>query len=130
MTRRDGERQHVSTIPLHADSAIAAYESSSCRTGLFLRLLSCPCCCARRRGRQAAHPLDQYPARRHAGTPPPYIAVPAYPQLKPKKPIAAMREPGANRIVYLENYGYDELRGVLRRFEAKPDVARPRSCLN
>ncbi len=56
-------------------------------------------------------------------TPPPYVAVPAYPQLKPTKPIAVMREPGANRIVYLDNYGYDELRGVLRRFEAKPDVA-------
>jgi len=56
-------------------------------------------------------------------TPPPYVTVPAYPQLKPKKPIAAMREPDANRIVYLENYGYDELRGVLRRFEAKADVA-------
>src|SRR6185503_3044328 len=55
-------------------------------------------------------------------TPPPFHATPAYPQLKPKHPIAAMREPGANRIVYLENYGYDELRGVLRRFEARPDV--------
>ncbi len=55
-------------------------------------------------------------------TPPPYVAVPAYPQLKPKRPIAVMREPGANRIMYLENYGYDELRGVLRRFEAKPDI--------
>jgi glucose/arabinose dehydrogenase len=62
---------------------------------------------------------------RLVGTPepaPPFVAVPAYPQLKPKKPIAVMREPGANRIVYLENNGYDELRGVLRRFEAKPDV--------
>jgi glucose/arabinose dehydrogenase len=55
-------------------------------------------------------------------TPPPFRTVAVYPQLKPKHPIAAMREPGANRIVYLENYGYDELRGVLRRFEAKPDV--------
>jgi glucose/arabinose dehydrogenase len=48
--------------------------------------------------------------------------VPAYPQLKPKHTVAATREPGASRIVYLENYGYDELRGVLRRFEARPDV--------
>ncbi len=54
--------------------------------------------------------------------PPPFVAVPAYPQLKPNKPIAVMREPGAGRIVYLENYGYDELRGVLRRFDAKPGV--------
>jgi len=56
-------------------------------------------------------------------TPPPFIAVPAYPKLKPKNPIAVMREPGANRVLYLENYGYDTLRGVLRRFEAKPDVS-------
>ncbi len=56
-------------------------------------------------------------------TPPPFIAVPAYPNLKPKNPIAVMREPGANRVLYLENYGYDTLRGVLRRFEAKPDVS-------
>jgi uncharacterized repeat protein (TIGR03806 family) len=49
--------------------------------------------------------------------------VPAYPQLKPRQPVAVMREPGANRILYLENYGYDELRGVLRRFEARPDVS-------
>jgi len=55
--------------------------------------------------------------------PPPFVAVSAYPQLKPKKPVAIMREPGANRVVYLENYGYDELRGVLRRFEAKPHAA-------
>jgi len=56
-------------------------------------------------------------------TPPPFVAVPAYPNLKPKNPIAVMREPGANRVLYLENYGYDELRGALRRFETKPDVA-------
>jgi uncharacterized repeat protein (TIGR03806 family) len=54
--------------------------------------------------------------------PPPFRAVPAYPQLKPVHPVAATREPGADRILYLENYGYDELRGVLRRFEARPDV--------
>jgi len=29
-------------------------------------------------------------------TPPPFRATPAYPQLKPKQPIAAMRDPGAN----------------------------------
>lgn len=67
-----------------------------------------------------------------AGTPenpPPFVAVRAYPNLKLKGPIAVMREPGANRIVYLENYGYDELRGVLRRFEAKPDVANAEMLL-
>lgn len=75
---------------------------------------------------------DSTPARtswtntRLVGTPekpPPFIAVSAYPNLKPKNPIAVMREPGANRVLYLENYGYDTLRGVLRRFEAKPDVS-------
>lgn len=55
--------------------------------------------------------------------PPPFVAVPAYPNLKPKNPIAVMREPGANRVLYLENYGYDTLRGVLRRFEAVQDVS-------
>jgi len=62
---------------------------------------------------------------RLVGTPeplPPFRAEAAYPKLKPVHPIAVMREPGANRVVYLQNYGYDELRGVLRRFEAKPDV--------
>lgn len=78
------------------------------------------------------HAADSTPARtgwtntRLIGTPeppPPFIAVPAYPNLNPKNPIAVMREPGANRVLYLENYGYDRLHGVLRRFEAKPDVA-------
>ena len=74
---------------------------------------------------EASKPRVPWINTRLVGTPEapsPFCAVPAYPQLKPKHPIAAMREPGANRIVYLENYGYDELRGVLRRFEAKSDV--------
>src|SRR5580765_2773602 len=75
---------------------------------------------------EASQPRVPWTNLRLVGTPeapPPFCAVPAYPQLKPKHPVAATREPGANRIVYLENYGYDELRGVLRRFEARPDVA-------
>ena len=55
-------------------------------------------------------------------TPPPFRAVPAYPMLKPTKPVAATREPGADRILFLENYGYDNLRGVLRRFDAVTNV--------
>ena len=62
--------------------------------------------------------------------PPPFRALPAYPQLKPKHPVAATREPGANRIVYLENYGYDELRGVLRRFGASADVTEAEVLLD
>ncbi len=54
--------------------------------------------------------------------PPPFVAVPAYPLLKPIKPVAVMREPGAQRVCYLENYGYDLLKGVLRRFDAKPET--------
>ncbi len=54
--------------------------------------------------------------------PPPFRAVLVYPQLKPNHPVAATREPGANRIIYLENHGYDELRGVLRRFQATAEV--------
>jgi glucose/arabinose dehydrogenase len=68
-------------------------------------------------------PWTNHPFAGAPEAPPPFIAVRAYPNLKPKHPIAVMREPGANRVLYLENYGYDEMRGVLRRFEAKPEVA-------
>lgn len=77
-------------------------------------------------GRAAIRPHAPWTGNSFVGTPeapPPLAAVRAYPQLKPVKPIAVTREPGANRVLYLENYGYDELRGVLRRFEAGPDVA-------
>src|SRR5688572_24684872 len=90
----------------------------ACALSLSLRALSAPAI-------EVATPRVFWTNTRLVGTPeppPPFVAVPAYPNLKPKQPIAVMREPGANRIVYLENYGYDELRGVLRRFEAKPDV--------
>lgn len=62
--------------------------------------------------------------------PPPFRAVRAYPMLKPKKPVAATREPGANRIVYFENHGYDELRGVLRRFNAVSNVTESEVLLD
>ena len=76
-------------------------------------------------GADAGTPRVPWSNTRLVGTPeppPPFRAVPVYPQLKPTHPVAATREPGAERILYLENYGYDELRGVLRRFHATPEV--------
>ncbi len=86
---------------------------------LFVASLALPCMAP------AAAPSVTWTNNHFSSTPeapPPFVAVPAYPQLHPKKPVAVMREPGAARVLYLENYGYDELRGVLRRFEARPDV--------
>ncbi|MDB6039193.1 MAG: putative heme-binding protein [Verrucomicrobiales bacterium] len=71
--------------------------------------------------------------------PSPFRTVRIYPNVKshegksanhdPFGPVAAQREPGANRIIFMENYGYGELRTVLRRFEAKPNAAEAESIL-
>lgn len=60
---------------------------------------------------------------------PPFRAVRAYPNLKPQGPIAVKREPGANRILFLENRGYDELRGFLKAFAAVPDASTSEKLL-
>ena len=71
--------------------------------------------------------------------PPPFRAVRAYPRIKshdgktpehePYGPVAVKREPGASRIIFLENYGYSELRGVMRRFTAVANAAETETLL-
>ena len=71
--------------------------------------------------------------------PSPFRAVRAYPKIKshdgktsehePYGPVAVKREPGTGRIVFLENYGYSELRGVLRRFTATADAVELETLL-
>lgn len=97
-------------------------------------------------GSFAADPITEDFARwrntRLVGTPeppPPFRAVRVYPRIKshdvktpehePYGPVAVKREPGANRIIFLENYGYSELRGVMRRFTATADAAESETLL-
>lgn len=49
----------------------------------------------------------------------PFRVAPAYPDIHPDRPIAIHREPGADRILFLENYGYNDRRGAFKRFNVE-----------
>ena len=91
----------------------------------------------------AAETFTPWTNTRLLGTPeppPPFRLARAYPGItphtgktakhEPHGPVAVQREPGADRILFLDNYGYGELRGILGRFKARPDVTEWETLLD
>ncbi len=51
------------------------------------------------------------------------VAVPAYPKLPVKRPVAVEWEPGSDRMLVLENFAWDTYKTTLKRFVDRPDAA-------
>lgn len=62
-------------------------------------------------------------------TPPPFVAVRAFPQLAMKRPVAIELEPGTGQILLLQNYAWEEKRSTLRRFAARAEVSEAETLL-